>query len=324
MTFARIAGVGGVLAALAGAALAAGSAHAEPGKSVAERIRERQQQAMAPQHVQSQQRREQVARREQVELREYRDRNGVPLLTNRSEKYQNNSDYVEVRLERITVPTQYTKMPRQEQHAPSTISALVRRYAEQYNLNENLVYAVIRAESNGNPNAVSRAGASGLMQLMPGTASDMGVTDIFDPAQNIAGGTQYLSRMLQLFNNDIRLALAAYNAGPEAVRRHKGIPPFNETQNYVRTVLRFWRDYENTGSSAKAELLARARRHESRGGAIQRQAAAEPKHIIVHFHSGLQQPAERVEDKDPYYYIHFGQRAYPVRKELVARIVEPA
>lgn len=113
--------------------------------------------------------------------------------------------------------------------------------AKKYNLPEKLIAAVMKQESNFNAAAVSSAGASGLMQLMPATAKYLGVEDRFDPKQNIMGGAKYLRQMLDQFDNDIETALAAYNAGPGNVKKYGGIPPFQETKNYVKNVMNYWK-----------------------------------------------------------------------------------
>ena len=119
---------------------------------------------------------------------------------------------------------------------PEHLSPLIADAAKTHGVDPRLVAAVARRESAFNPNAVSRVGAGGLMQLMPATAKFLGVTDVFDPRQNIFGGTRYLRTLLDTFNGDLDLALAAYNAGPGAVAKYRGIPPYRETQAYVRAV----------------------------------------------------------------------------------------
>jgi Rod binding domain-containing protein len=114
---------------------------------------------------------------------------------------------------------------------------VIRQVAGKYRLHPSLIHAVIRAESNGDPSAVSRAGAKGLMQLTDSTASDMGVRDVFNPEENIEGGARYLRLLIDRFG-DIEKALAAYNAGPDTVRRFDDIPPYPETRDYVRRVLK--------------------------------------------------------------------------------------
>lgn len=123
-------------------------------------------------------------------------------------------------------------------------SDIILSASQKYNIHPSIIAAVIHAESNFNPNAISSAGAQGLMQLMPATARSLGVTDSFDPYQNIMGGTQYLSQQIQRFGS-LDLGLAAYNAGPGAVEQYNGVPPYQETQNYIARVLSLIPEYQN-------------------------------------------------------------------------------
>lgn len=123
------------------------------------------------------------------------------------------------------------------QHGQSELESLIAEMGQKYGVDPNLIHQVVSAESGFNTHAVSKAGAMGLMQLMPGTASTYGVGDPLDPAQNLEGGTHFLRDLLDRFQGNVPLALAAYNAGPGAVDKYQGIPPYQETQNYVRKIM---------------------------------------------------------------------------------------
>ena len=139
-----------------------------------------------------------------------------------------------------------------------SLDAIFERASKKYNISIDLLKAVAKAESSFNPNAVSKAGAQGIMQLMPATARELGVVNSFDPEQNIMGGAKYLSGLLKKYDGDVRLALAAYNAGRGNVKKYGGIPPFKQTQNYVVKVMKYMNeditipDSANTVKSAKA------------------------------------------------------------------------
>lgn len=132
---------------------------------------------------------------------------------------------------------------------------LVKAAAERYRVDADLVASVIAAESNFDPKAVSKRNARGLMQLLPETAAHFGVQNIFDPQENIDAGTHYLSELLLRYNNDLALALAAYNAGPERVQQYGRVPPYAETVSYVRRVRRAY-DKSKSGTAARAATVS--------------------------------------------------------------------
>ena len=132
---------------------------------------------------------------------------------------------------------------RAKDHAP-----IIQQYSDLYGVNEQLIKAIITVESCFDRYAVSSVGAKGLMQLMPQTAKLMGVHNVFNAKDNIRGGTRYFRKMLELFEFDVELALAAYNAGPGAVKKYDGIPPYRETQGYVKKVLKHYNNFAEADS----------------------------------------------------------------------------
>ena len=124
------------------------------------------------------------------------------------------------------------------------IHRTIERVSKKYSVDSRLVKAIVKAESGFDPYAVSYAGAKGLMQLMPNTAKELNVVNPFDPAESIDGGVRYFKRLLKLFEYDVKLALAAYNAGRRTVLRYGGIPPYKQTRDYVKKVLRFYAEYK--------------------------------------------------------------------------------
>lgn len=133
---------------------------------------------------------------------------------------------------------------------PHSFDEFIHSAAEKYKLSPAIIKSIIKVESNFNPQALSKSGAQGLMQLMPDTAKVLQVKNVWNPQENIDGGAKYLRQLLEQFDNDLILSLAAYNAGPGNVTRYGGIPPFAETQNYVKKVLEHINTYETMEKQA--------------------------------------------------------------------------
>ena len=196
----------------------------------------------------------QFTRRGRRSVRAFRNDDGTYIYTNIGWKFDRDYEEILTQLEPINLyrrgkqTTTVLKQALSQEVAVSDerrtysvslrgkLDHMIKEYAASYGVRPEVVKAVIRAESYFDPDAVSPKGAMGLMQLMPRTAAAMNITEPFDPEQNIAGGTQYLGKLLQMFKGDEQLAVAAYNAGPGRVKRYGGIPPFPETKAYVARV----------------------------------------------------------------------------------------
>jgi soluble lytic murein transglycosylase-like protein len=134
-------------------------------------------------------------------------------------------------------PNEHAASSQDKKLSSADLNQMLARAGQTHNVDADLLASVVKAESNGNTRAVSRTGAQGLMQLMPATAARLGVADSFEPGQNVLGGSAYLDALLTRYHNNLALALAAYNAGPQAVDRYHGIPPYRETRAYVARVI---------------------------------------------------------------------------------------
>lgn len=176
--------------------------------------------------------------------------------------YTSADDYVDIpsaQVASIQVEAQAPPLPAAAlAPAPApAVPELINTASGKHSVDPDFIRSVIRAESNFNPKAVSPKGAQGLMQLMPGTAHELGVADAFDPAANINAGTQYLRELLVQYHGDAAKALAAYNAGPQRVTQYKGVPPYRETRAYVRRVIN---DYNRTKKTQQTTVSANPKR----------------------------------------------------------------
>jgi hypothetical protein len=172
-----------------------------------------------------------------ADIYKYVDENGVTCYTDTPFGKKANRIHKEDKNNTFPEKNQISRQKPKSVRGDSEYHGIVQEKASVYNIDPSLIRAVIKTESNWNCRAISRKGAMGLMQLMPATANDMNVSNPFDPEENIEGGTRYLKYLLDRFNGDLTLALAAYNAGPKTVEKFGYIPPITETRQYVNKVL---------------------------------------------------------------------------------------
>jgi len=173
------------------------------------------------------------------------------------------------------VATPSSRLRSEAKLTPADLNLMLADAGEHHNVDADLLASIVEAESNGNAHAVSHAGARGLMQLMPGTAADLGVSDSFAPDQNVRGGSAYLDELLRRYHDNISLALAAYNAGPAAVDKYHGIPPYHETRAYVARVIHEFnrrvrdRQREAVRNREAARQLRQAKQSPAASGTLQ-------------------------------------------------------
>lgn len=172
----------------------------------------------------------------------------LSVSTTAAEIYQFIGRDGSISLTNVPSDSRYQKVEIESSRFHSTLSErelepVIRRHSSRHQLHPALIRAVIKAESDFDPRAVSRSGAIGLMQLMPQTAMRLDVRDMYDPDDNVGGGTKYLRQLLDRFHGNLPLALAAYNAGENAVDRYQALPPYDETRQYVKKVLRYYRTF---------------------------------------------------------------------------------
>ncbi|MEQ8726134.1 MAG: lytic transglycosylase domain-containing protein [Sandaracinaceae bacterium] len=193
-----------------------------------------------------------------ADLYTFTDSNGVVHYSNTPPPRARGVRRIRTEPPQASTPTRRGPSTRGDASRYRRFDAHIREAAALYRLPESFLRAVIKVESDYNPEVVSHAGASGLMQLMPATPARMGVTDVFDPRQSILGGARYLRVLANHFNGDLVLTIAAYNAGEGAVIRYRGIPPYEETQRYVRRVLRHYYNFLEAEGQGEGAIVRAA------------------------------------------------------------------
>jgi len=170
----------------------------------------------------------------------------VSTSTSRADIYSYTDKDGVVHFSNVPTETGWKLIIKEKRFDPKSIKyqPLISKISKKYKVDNSLIKAIIRAESNFNPKAVSKVGARGLMQLMPETAEELNVNDSFNPKENIEGGVKYFKYLLDRFKGELPLAIAAYHAGESTVRKYNGIPPYSSTKKYVKNVLKFFKEYQ--------------------------------------------------------------------------------